>query len=70
MTNATFESPAACEVALWLIKYRPGLTEAELAEVMYGRRDQPRVHQDIDLLEGRGLIVRDRTTRPLRLYPG
>jgi predicted transcriptional regulator len=60
--------PTNAEVALWFISKREGLTEAALAELMFGERNQPRVHQDVDLLESRGLIRRDRTTSPLTLY--
>jgi len=56
-------------VAAWIIRQRPGISEVGLAEAMYGTRDQPRVHQDCDLLESRGLIERRRETRPMRLYP-
>ena len=46
----------------------PGITEAELAEAMFGDRNQPRVHQEIDVLENQGLVRRDRTETPMRLY--
>ncbi len=69
MTRATFSAPAACDVALWIIQHRAGLTEAELSEAMFGRRDQPRVHQNLDVLEGKGLIERRRNLRPMTLHP-
>ena len=56
------------DVALWFIAKRPGITEAELANAMFGAADQPRVHQDVDALENMGLVRRDRTESPLRLY--
>ena len=68
MKPATFELPAACDVILWTIHHRPGISEGDLAEALYGERNQPRVHQDCDLLESRGLIRRDREVRPMRLY--
>jgi hypothetical protein len=69
MLRATFEIPAACDVILYVINHRPGITEPELARALYGQADQPRVHQDCDLLEGKGLIRRDRVSTPLCLYP-
>jgi predicted transcriptional regulator len=69
MTRASFEPPVACDVILWIVNHRPGISEAELAEAMYGTREQSRVHQDCDLLESKGLIDRQRDTRPMRLYP-
>ena len=60
--------PMNRDVALWFISKRPGITEAELAQVMFGRTDQPRVHQDVDALESMGLIRRDRNESPMRLY--
>lgn len=60
--------PTNSDVALWLIAKRPGITEAELAEAMFGERNQPRVHQEVDVLERSGLITRDRDVRPMRLY--
>jgi len=69
MKHATFEQPAACDVALWIIHHRPGITEGELAEEMYGERSQPRVNGDTRLLEGRNLIERRSVNGPLRLYP-
>jgi hypothetical protein len=68
MIKARFEKPAACDVILFIVSHRPGITEGEVAEAIYGERDQPRVHQDCDLLEAKSLIKRDRQTRPLRLY--
>jgi hypothetical protein len=69
MVKASFEMPAACDVILYLINHRPGITEQEVAAALYGKPDQPRVNQDCNLLEGKGLIRRDRESRPLRLYP-
>ena len=70
MRKATFESPVACDVALWIVRHRPGLTEAELAITMWGdRARQPDAHQQIDLLEGKRLVERWRETRPLTLHP-
>lgn len=68
MRRATFTLPVNCDVILWIVHHRPGITEAEIAEAMFGVREQPRVHQDCDLLESKGLIER-RDTRPMRLYP-
>ncbi len=56
------------DVALWFITKRPGITEADLAELMFGVRDQPRVHQEVDLLENAGLVQRDRSERTLKLF--
>ena len=47
---ATFKSPAACDVILWIVHHRPGITEGDLSEALYGERDQSRVHQDCDIL--------------------
>lgn len=69
MPRAAFEPPANCDVILWIVTHRPGITEAELAEAMFGKREQPRVHQDCDLLESKGLIRRDREAKPMQLYP-
>lgn len=41
-----------------LVHHRPGITEAEIAEAMFGVREQPGVRQDCDLLESKGLIER------------
>ena len=60
--------PTNADVALWFITKRPGITEAELAEAMFGQRNQPRVHQEVDALENSGLITRDRSVSPMRLY--
>jgi hypothetical protein len=68
MVKATFEMPAGCDVILYVISHRPGITEPEIAQALYGKPDQPRVNQDCDLLERKGLIRRDRDSRPLRLY--
>jgi hypothetical protein len=59
--------PMNRDVALWFIAKRPGITEAALAEAMFGSPDQPRVHQDVDALENIGLVRRDRSETPLRL---
>lgn len=64
----TGKLPTNAEVALWFIAKRDGLTEADLSELMFGERNQPRVHQDLDLLEARGLIRRDRSVSPLTLH--
>lgn len=69
MDKGTKAMPTAGQVVRWLVRHRSGITEADLAEAMYGVRDQPRIHQECDLLELRGFIRRDRTDRPLRLYP-
>lgn len=70
LIKATFQPPANIDVALWIINHRPdGLTEVELSEAMFGERNQPRVHQECDLLESKGLIERRRTVTPMRLYP-
>jgi DNA-binding MarR family transcriptional regulator len=69
MMLARFEMPAGCDVILYVINHRPGISESEIAMALYGKPDQPRVHQDCDLLEGRGLIRRERDSRPMRLYP-
>jgi hypothetical protein len=71
MPRATFQPPAACDVILWVVEHRPGITEAELAAAMYGKdiHGQSRVNGDCTLLESRGLIRRDREERPMRLYP-
>ena len=63
------ELPTNADVALWFVTKRPGITEAELAEAMFGDRNQPRIHQEIDLLENRGLVTRDRSESPMRLFP-
>jgi hypothetical protein len=68
MSKSTFQMPAASDVIIYIVSHRPGITEAELATAMFGKPDQPRVHQDCDLLESKGLIRRDRDSRPLRLY--
>ena len=60
--------PMNRDVALWFIAKRPGITEAELAHAMFGEADQPRVHQEVDALENMGLVRRDRSESPLRLY--
>lgn len=60
--------PTNKDVALWFITKRPGISEAELAKAMFGVADQPRVHQEVTLLESHGLVRRDRSSRPLRLY--
>jgi hypothetical protein len=60
--------PINRDVALWFIAKRLGITEAELAHAMFGEADQPRVHQDVDSLESLGLVRRDRSDTPLRLY--
>ena len=70
MPKAMFESPAACDVALWIVRHRPGITEPDLAEAMWGdRRRQPEAHQEVNLLEGKGLLERRRNTRPMTLHP-
>jgi hypothetical protein len=60
--------PESKDVALWFIAKRPGITEAQLAEAMFGRPEQPRVHQEVTLLENQGLVRRDRSCKPMRLY--
>lgn len=60
--------PTNADVALWFIARHDGITEADLAERMFGERNQPKVHQEIDELENAGLVRRDRTTRPLTLH--
>jgi hypothetical protein len=60
--------PTNAEVALWFISKQRGITEAELSRLMFGESNQPRVHQDVDLLESQGLVRRDRSVSPLRLY--
>ena len=60
--------PMNRDVALWFIAKRPGITEAELAQAMFGSSDQPRVHQDVDALENMGLVRRDRDESPMRLF--
>ena len=68
--KATFELPVASDVALWIVHHhRPGISESDLSFAMYGKRDQPLVHQDCDLLERRSLVRRDRNVRPLALFP-
>lgn len=68
MAKATFEMPVACDVVLYVISHRPGITEADVALALYGKPDQPRVHQDCTLLESKGLVRRDRESRPVRLF--
>ena len=68
MFTRSGELPTNAEVALWFISKRPGITEAELAEAMFGERNQPRVHQEVDLLGSSGPVTRDRSVTPMRLY--
>ena len=60
--------PTNAEVALWFISKQDGITEAELAKAMFGQADQPRAHQEVDVLESAGLVRRDRSVTPLRLH--
>lgn len=60
--------PTNAEAALWFISKRDGITEAGLARAMFGKADQPRIHQEVDVLESAGLVRRDRSVPPLRLY--
>jgi len=70
VNKATFDSPAPCDVALWIIRHRPGLTENALAEAMWGdRRRQTTAHLHVDLLEEQGLVERRRETRQVIIYP-
>lgn len=70
MKRATFEPPVACDVALWIIHHRPGITERDLAEAMWGpNSEQSLAHQEVDLLEGKGLVERRRDVRPMTLWP-
>ena len=70
MKAAQFSPPVAVDVALWIISHRPGMTQRELAHAMWGANGrQSDAHQQVDLLETKGLVERRRDTRPLRLYP-
>lgn len=70
MKTAQFSAPVAVDVALWIILHRPGITERDLACAMWGDSSrQPDAHQQVDLLEGKGLVERRRDTRPLTLHP-
>jgi hypothetical protein len=60
--------PTNADVALWFVAKRPGITEAELAQAMFGNANQPRIHQEVDVLENSGLVTRDRSVSPMRLY--
>lgn len=56
------------DVLFGLIERRPGLTQVELAEAMFGDTGyQQRVNQDCTLLERRGLVEARET--PMRYYP-
>jgi hypothetical protein len=70
MRRTTHTLPSISDVILWFIYHNPGRTEAEIAQAMFGKRQQPRVHQYCDGLESLGLIERRKDTYPMRLYPG
>lgn len=69
MALANFKMPANVDVILWVVHHRPGITELELSEAMFGESNQSRVHQECDLLESKKLIERRRSSSPMRLYP-
>ena len=60
--------PENRDVALWFIAKRPGMTEVELAQAMFGVADQQRVNQDVRLLEASGFIRFQDGEPPRRLY--
>ena len=58
------------EVIEWVVRHRPGLSDAELAEALHGRRDQALVSGECRELESRGTLERRKEGRDvIRNYP-
>lgn len=65
-----FARPTIAQVLLFLVESRPGLTEPEYAEIMFGEGGyQQRVNADSNYLESKGFIRIDSGDGQKRLYP-
>lgn len=64
------EKPTIAQVLWFLVESRPGLTEPEYAEIMFGDRGyQQRVNTDVNWLASKGTIRIDDSDGRKRLYP-
>ena len=65
-----FKLARSCKVAFFIVCHRPNITEARLAEAMYGVRDASRVQHDCNRLEAAGVIKRHGNPARLRAIVG
>jgi hypothetical protein len=67
----TFDRPIIAQAIEVIVRHRPGITERELAEAIFGKDEayQQRVNSDCSWLRSMGYIRRDDATRPGRYYP-
>ena len=66
-----FDPPTIAQAIGVSIRHRPGLSQREIAQAIFGDKAYPqRVNQDLSWLEGMGYIKRDRSGDVIRYYPG
>jgi hypothetical protein len=67
----SFEAPIIAQALEVIVRHRPGITQRELAEAIFGSKgSQQRVNQDCSLLTGLGYIIRDDTSGVARYSKG
>ena len=66
----SFDPPMIAQAIEVIVRHRPGITERELAETIFGDKGyQQRVNSDCSWLRGLGYIKRD-DSRPARYTAG
>ena len=62
-----FDPPTIAQAIEVVIRHRPGLSQSEIAEAIFGDKGYPqRVNQDLSWLEGIGYIKSDKASGVIR----
>jgi hypothetical protein len=70
-TEPGFEPPIIAQAIEVIVRHRPGVTERDLYEAIFGEEGyQQRVNSDCRWLTNLGYLRRDDSARPARYFPG